>query len=103
MNFKAGSRPRFREHSTAVTRRTFLSGGVLYGERDELLVSGQDGPLRLGLLPLQLPVELPPLSPSTELLHGHLLKIETLLQIAPELFNVFNATDGESCSHNVHT
>lgn len=67
---------------------TFLGGGVLDRQRDQLLVGGQDGPLRLRLLPLHVSVELPPLGPRAELLHGDLLKVEALLQVGAELFQL---------------
>lgn len=67
---------------------TFLGGGVLDRQRDQLLVGGQDGPLRLRLLPLHVSVELPPLGPRPELLHGDLLKVEALLQVGAELFQL---------------
>lgn len=70
------------------TAATFLGGGVLDRQRDEFLVGRQDGPLRLRLLPLHVPVELPPLGPRAELLHGDLLKVEALLQVRAEGFQV---------------
>lgn len=65
---------------------TFLGGGVLDRQRDEFLVGRQDGSLRLRLLPLHVPVELPSLGPGAKLLHGDLLKVKSLLQVRAERF-----------------
>lgn len=72
------------------TAATFLSGSVLDWQRDEFLVGRQDRPLRLRLLPLHVPVELPSLGPGAKLLHGDLLKVEPLLEVRAERFKVCN-------------
>lgn len=82
--YGAGSGPR----GGLGARLTFLRGRVLHRQRDELLVGGQDGPLGLGLLSLHFSIELPTLGPRPELLHGHLLKVEALLQVIPKLLKV---------------
>lgn len=68
--------------------RTFLGGRVLDGQRDELLVGREDGPLRLGLFALHVSVELTPLRPRPELLHRHLLKVEALPKVQTELLQI---------------
>lgn len=67
---------------------TFLCGRILDRQRNEFLIGWQNGPLRLRLLPLHLPVELPPLRPRSELLHRDLLEIETFFQIVSEILNI---------------
>lgn len=63
-------------------------------QRDEFLVGRQDRPLRLCLLPLHVPVELPSLGPGAELLDGDLLKVEPLLEVRAERFKVCGELGG---------
>lgn len=67
---------------------TFLYRCILHRQGDEFLVGWQDGPLRLRLLPLHLPVELAALGPGPEFFYGHLFKIKTLFKIASKIFQI---------------
>lgn len=75
-----------RLKTRCISTVTFLGGGVLDRQRDELLVGRQDGPLRLRLLPLHVSVELPPLGPGAELLHGDLFEVEAFFEVLAEVF-----------------
>lgn len=68
---------------------TFLYRCILHRQGDEFLVGGQDGPLRLRLLPLHLPVELAALSPGPELFYRHLFEVKALFEIASEIFQIW--------------